>query len=76
MEDNLIPPWSAETVDQLNAFQTGGRIHPFTCREAHPGERPVLVATPEGFVCPDPECGYTQPWAFAFMNDPRWRHTP
>jgi hypothetical protein len=70
----IRPPWSAETVEQLNRFQTAGRMHPFTCRAGHPEKTtsgPVLVATSDGWVCPDIDCSYVQRWAPSFMTDPR-----
>lgn len=71
-----IAPWTQEEVDALNAFQTSGRMHPFTCPDRNStytphsddlGDVGVLVATPEGFRCPD--CGYGQSWAHLFMLD-------
>lgn len=49
-------------------------MHPFTCAnrsEGHPfrdGDYGVLVATVDGWTCPD--CDYTQDWAHTFMLDP------
>lgn len=69
--DVIRPPWPADVVDQLNAYQAAGVIHPFTCRAEHPADRPVLVATADGWECPDPACDFTQGWAHDFMTDPR-----
>lgn len=62
-------PWTPEQVTRLNAFQRVGWFHPFTCG-MNTGHR-VLVATPDGWVCPD--CAYTQNWAHAFMVREDWR---
>lgn len=62
----ITAPWTQEQVDLLNAAQTSGYLHPFTC----PGDRDVckfhrdLIATVDGWVC---GCGrYRQDWAFDF----------
>lgn len=60
------PLWTEEQCECLNAFQTCGHMHPFTCGREHSGER-VLVATAQGWVCPEPGCDYTQGWAHPFM---------
>jgi hypothetical protein len=70
-------PWTDEQVAALNRFQTGGRMHPFTCRHRDQSghvERPhadlgQLVATRDGWTCPD--CGYTQDWAHRMMVEPQ-----
>lgn len=56
-------PWSPEKVAALNAQQSNGRFHPYTC----PGDLPDcekhrnLIATEQGWVC---ACGkYKQEWA-------------
>lgn len=63
-------PWTTEQIAALNRYQKSARHHPFTCafRDDHPvidGEKGVLVARPEGWVCQ--HCGYTQGWAHAAM---------
>lgn len=69
-----VPPWDDEQVRRLNEFQHSGQFHPFTCpnRGEVPhrwtADRGVLVATRDGWVCPD--CDYTQAWAHAFMAEP------
>jgi len=82
MSDQVVPLWTQEQIDALNAWQNSGRVHPFTCgnnrgdaahkayAEEHGGDWGQLVATPEGWICPVPGCGYTQKWAHAFMADP------
>lgn len=79
--EKITPPWTAEEVEALNAFQTDGRFHPFTCgnKDRHPQiEHPsgwtetvgeVLVATEHGWTCT--HCDYTQKWAHQFMAQPR-----
>ncbi|MEU7066925.1 hypothetical protein [Streptomyces sp. NPDC046161] len=66
MTDHITAPWSPEQVDALNRFQQTGGMHPFTCGRDHDTHR-TLVATPAGWTCPGPGCGYTQNWAHAFM---------
>jgi hypothetical protein len=59
-------PWTEKEVTALNAFQSCGRIHPFTCGGDHGSQTDrVLVATPSGWVCRG--CDYTQDWAHDFM---------
>jgi hypothetical protein len=64
--------WTDDQVATLNANQKAGQFHPFTCGGSSevPGCREVLVATPNGWVCPDPRCTYTQGWAHGFMMEP------
>jgi hypothetical protein len=64
--------WSAEQVEALNDWQTQRLGHPFTCPDRMDGTHPerfgdfgVLVATTDGWVCPD--CDYTQDWAWQAM---------
>lgn len=77
---HIHPPWSQEQVDALNDYQHKGEFHPFTCGkdrsdEAHrkyaaennESDFGILFATPDGWVCPVPGCGYAQKWAHAFM---------
>jgi hypothetical protein len=65
--DSVFAPWSIDQVASLNAYQASGHFHPFTCdRGAH-----VLVATPQGWICPQDD--YTQAWAHDFMLDWSWR---
>lgn len=71
------PPWTQQQVDYLNDFQKDGRFHPFTCPNRSPQTHVVrvarqfgvLVATADGWVCPD--CDYTQGWAHDFMVETR-----
>ncbi|MGW0032077.1 hypothetical protein ACWDXD_19905 [Streptomyces sp. NPDC003314] len=71
MTDLIHAPWSTEQVQALNDFQQRGGMHPFTCGAIHAsGRSPVLDATHSGWICPDPECTYTQDWAWAFMTQP------
>lgn len=74
MSNKITPPWSAETVSALAAYQADGRVHPFTC----PGSgncpnwkddaKRRLTPTESGWKC---SCGgYTQDWAWPFMAAP------
>lgn len=76
MADFVEAPFSDEQIQLLNEFQTGtGKSfpgHPFTCRDRgdgrhgdEGGDTGVLIATPDGWVCP--HCDYTQAWAHAGM---------
>ena len=56
--------WTDEQVKNLNEYQEAGYMHPFTC--GTPKCSADLVATPDGWVCPN-GCGYTQNWAHDFM---------
>jgi hypothetical protein len=60
-------PWTPEQVHALNAFQTRGGMHPFTCGDDRHGVVKILVATEQGWRCPDEECNYRQDWAPFFM---------
>jgi hypothetical protein len=63
--------WPPDVVEALNERQRNPRFHPYTCgNRSAPGhvEREgqdvgQLVATPQGWACPD--CDYTQDWAHA-----------
>jgi hypothetical protein len=57
-------PWTDEQVERANEYQTSREFHPYTCGGA--SCREVLVATTNGWVCPNPVCGYTQDWAHDF----------
>lgn len=59
----ITAPWRPSQVRALNAYQTAGTGHPFTCPTC--GE--VLTATEAGWLCPRDE--YRQDWAHAFMAD-------
>jgi hypothetical protein len=61
-------PFTREQVNALNSWQQ--RFHPFTCGgnrkdEKHLDGQGILVATPDGWVCP--YCDYKQDWAHDFM---------
>jgi hypothetical protein len=68
MEKHISTPWTKEQVDALNWFQCSGLMHPFTCGFRHE-LRQTLVATVDGWFCPDDGCDYQQTWAHAFMAD-------
>lgn len=61
-------PFTEEEVESLNGYQESGYGHPFTCGN---NSDHILVATREGWVCP--ECDYTQRWAHKFMTDNSWK---
>lgn len=60
-------PWTPEEVARLNEWQRDGWGHPYTCGSGrrtdkdHLDGEGVLVATPDGWVCP--YCDYRQDWA-------------
>lgn len=72
MMKKLNIPWTQEMIDDLNAHQNNGMMHPYTCDRSaeccEVNQRPrdyskdgILIATKDGWVCP---CGkYTQDWA-------------
>lgn len=57
----IVAPWTDEQVDALNDYQAESMFHPYTCSEAHTGDRRNLVATTRGWICR--YCNYTQDWA-------------
>lgn len=65
--------WTPDQVASLNAYQKAGVMHPFTGETpAGGGERPVLIATPDGWV--EFEGGpVVQNWAHDFMADWSWK---
>jgi hypothetical protein len=63
-------PWTPEQVRNLNAFQSGGGMHPFTCGKDHGAQAMALIARTDGWHCSAPPCDYRQDWAHAFMADP------
>lgn len=67
MSDLIHAPWTDEQVHNLNDHQQSGFYHPFTCN--CPNGRNVLVATTDGWVCPNSKCGWEQTWAHAIMAD-------
>lgn len=67
MSDQIRAPFTDDQVAALNAFQDSGVFHPFTCGNC----RTDLIATKDGWKCPDHDCDYKQDWAHAFMADPK-----
>lgn len=53
-------PFTPEQMDALNAYQSRGDFHPYTCGSATC--RTALVATEGAWRCP--ECSYVQGWAY------------
>jgi len=67
--DTIYAPWGPDLVARLNAYQQSGEFHPYTCggkrKDAnHLDGEGILVATPDGWVCP--YCGYRQSWCCSF----------
>jgi hypothetical protein len=68
-------PWTPEQVEGLNRWQMSDYVHPYTCgsgyrtnKDIHPDGEGKLVATANGWVCPN--CDYTQDWAHEFSVEP------
>ena len=83
--EKIQAPFTAAQVRGLNEYQTGTdfghKMPPFTCGNRgdgqhgeEGGDKGVLIATEEGWVCPC--CGYTQDWAHSFMVSSRTCHIP
>jgi hypothetical protein len=75
----LRAPWDPAQVQSLNEFQHGGDMHGYTCpRRSQTPHDPSsqLLATPDGWVCPETGCQYTQDWAHAYVVDGSWRRSP
>ncbi len=56
-------PFTQQQVDNINAYQNSGFIHPLTCAggsgvDCPSGEQQKLIATTNGMVCPG--CGGVQ----------------
>lgn len=56
-------PWSTEMVNKLNKYQQTEPFHPYTCGHDH-GKEVKLIATTNGWKCPEANCNYTQDWCF------------
>lgn len=65
-----MAPWTPEQVDQLNKWQQAEYVCPFSCKNEHLCDNDILIATTEGWECPEQKCGYKQNWAHDFMADP------
>lgn len=71
VKDQVHVPFSADEVASLNAYQTSGFFHPFTCGEDNcHGIR--LIAATNGWHCASQACDYHQLWAHTFMADWSW----
>lgn len=69
LDDGVVSvPWTNEQVDNLNAFQHAGWVHHYTCGNDAHTDHVDLIATPDGWICP--ECDYRQGWAHAFSANP------
>ena len=58
-------PWTDEQVDKLNRYQQLGNFHEFTCLNSHGDLSRTLIATRDGWICPN--CDYKQTWAHSAM---------
>jgi hypothetical protein len=63
--DIVRAPWTLNQVDALNRFQQRSDIHPFTCPHDHGSNSRILIATINGWICPN--CDYTQVWTHGMM---------
>ncbi|MEV8636897.1 hypothetical protein AB0395_35175 [Streptosporangium sp. NPDC051023] len=71
-QDRITAPWPSAVVGCLNAYQALGYAVLYRCQAPdHDEPLPALVATEEGWVCPDSQCAYTQNWACAEHGDGR-----
>jgi hypothetical protein len=71
VSDHVYAPFTDDQVASLNAYQAGGRGHPYTC--GTDSCRGVLIATRDGWHCPG--CAYGQSSAWAWMADWSWQRT-
>ncbi|WP_322544434.1 hypothetical protein U2G91_15680 [Rhodococcoides fascians] len=67
MSSEVFAPWTDEQVHNLNEYQRAGVMHPFTCF-CEAGKRD-MIATNDGWACPNDACDIDQKWAHAFMAD-------
>jgi hypothetical protein len=66
----LQAPWTEEQVEALNHNQHSGVMHEYTCPHHHRKyEDRVLVATKDGWICPQRSCDYRQNWAHDFSTE-------
>lgn len=83
--EKIQAPFSDAQVRGLNEYQTGTdfghKMPPFTCANRgdgqhgeEGGDKGVLIATAQGWVCPC--CEYTQDWAHSFMVSSRTSFMP
>lgn len=74
-ETHKQAPWSDLDVGRLVAWQLSPLVHGFTCgrRSGHAwrmGDFGGLTPTRDGWICEEPDCDYTQDWAYGMMFDP------
>ena len=62
----VYAPFTSEQVESLNAYQSSGAFHPYTCDCGR-----VLRAVPAGLECP--WCRRVQAWAHEFTVNGEWR---
>jgi hypothetical protein len=72
MMSKIVAPWTDDQVASLNGWQTCGYVHPFTGEPGPDGQRPDLIATPDGWVEFDGG-PVVQTWAHGFMADWSWK---
>lgn len=65
----VYAPFTEEQMKCLDAWQTSGEVHPFTCCDHQ-----TMVVKPGGFVCP--KCGQVQNWCHDFMATYQPRKNP
>ena len=65
-------PWSREQVKSLNDYQVSGAFHPFTHLRDDGGNEEVLVASEDGWHCPE-HPDFEQDWAWPQMADGTWK---
>lgn len=75
-------PWTPDQVKSLNGYQASTKYHPYTCRDRSRrphkwrlGDKGILVATIDGWYCPDCNA-VTQTWAHDFTLNWAWQRQP
>jgi hypothetical protein len=69
MTEQITAPFTPNQVVALNAWQSAGYVHPFTCGNRTDGAHlldGVLIATVRGWICLF--CDYEQDWAHQVMT--------
>lgn len=73
LDGRVTAPFSSSQVESLNAYQTSGVFHEFTCPHNHGYGPTILVATLGGWLCANARCSYVQNWAHGLMADWSWK---
>ena len=71
--DFVYAPWTDDQVKSLNAYQTEGIGHDFTCGNTRHKKSFSLFAMNDGWHCMSPKCQYTQQWAWTWMANWSWK---